>query len=105
VATPFGKVDVESGSCFALAFEVKLRSLELLHVAHLISMKNGGFTIESLLTSDSDFSKAQKFLKEQGVKLIVLGSRRDGLLRENCDRGGISLRTPDFAELSITGRK
>ena len=74
VATPFGKVDVESGSCLAFASDVKLRSLDLLHVAHLISLKNRGFNIEVLLTSDSDFSKAQRFLKEHEVKLIVLGS-------------------------------
>lgn len=74
VATPFGKVNVESGSCLALASDVRLRSLDLLHVAHLISLKTRGFNIESLLTSDSDFSKAQRFLEEHEVKLIVLGS-------------------------------
>jgi len=75
VATPFGKVGAESGSCLALASEVKLRSLDLLHVAHLISLKNGGFNIEALLTSDSDFSKVQRFLKEHQVELILLGSQ------------------------------
>jgi len=75
VTTPFGKVDVESGSCLALAPDMKLRSLDLLHVAHLISLKNRGFNIELLLTSDSDFSKAQGFLKEHEVKLIVSKSQ------------------------------
>ncbi len=75
VATPFGKVDLESGSCLALASDVKLRSLDLLHIAHLISLKNRGFNIESLLTSDSDFSKAERLLGDHEVKLIVLGSQ------------------------------
>lgn len=75
VATPLGKIGAEAGSCLALASELKLRSLDLLHIAHLISLKNRGFSIESLLTSDLEFSKAHSFLQECNVKLIVLTSQ------------------------------
>lgn len=75
VATPFGRVSSEAGSCLALATGLKLRSLDLLHIAHLISVKNRGFSIESLLTSDSDFSKAERLLEENGVKLLILTSQ------------------------------
>lgn len=75
VTTPFGRVNAEAGSCLALATDLKLRSLDLLHIAHLISLKNRGFGIESLLTSDSDFSKAERLLEDNGVKLVILTSR------------------------------
>lgn len=71
VATPFGRVDAESSSCLALASELKLRSLDLLHVSHLVSIMHRGFIVESFLTSNSDYQRAEKFLEEQGVRLII----------------------------------
>lgn len=71
VATPFGRVNTEVGSSVALAAELKLRSLDLLHVAHLLLLKDRGYSIESLITSDSDFLRAEKFLEQHGVKLVV----------------------------------
>jgi len=72
VATPFGRVNTEVGSGLALAAELKLRSLDLLHVAQLLLFKDRGYTIESLLTSDADFLRAEKFLEQHGVKLLVI---------------------------------
>jgi glycerol-3-phosphate cytidylyltransferase-like family protein len=72
VATPLGRVGAESGFSIALSSDLKLRSLDLLHVAYLMSLKNRGFGIESFLTSNPDFSKAEKFLEDNGVKLILL---------------------------------
>ncbi len=73
VFTPLGKVGAEAGSCLGLAVPLKLRSLDLLHVAHLLSLKERGYGIELLLTSDSEFLKAEKFLSERGVRLVVQG--------------------------------
>jgi predicted nucleic acid-binding protein len=72
VATPFGRVNTEIGSGLALAADLKLRSLDLLHVAQLLLFKDRGYTIESLLTSDADFLRAEKFLEQHGVKLLVI---------------------------------
>lgn len=72
ITTPLGRVTSESGSSLAMAPGLKLRSLDLLHISHLISIKDRGFNVESLLTSDGDFRRAESFLKGHNVKLIVL---------------------------------
>ncbi len=76
VVTPLGKVSAEDGSCLYMATDLKLRSLDLLHVAHLLSLKNRGYSIETLLTSDTEFFKAAKFLGQRGVRVVIQkGSR------------------------------
>ncbi len=71
VVTPLGRVSAEDGSCLYMATDLKLRSLDLLHVAHLLSLKNRGYSIETLLTSDAEFLKATKFLERSGVRVVV----------------------------------
>ncbi len=71
VVTPLGRVSGEAGSSLGLAANLRLRSLDLLHVAHLVSLTDRGYGIETLLTSDAEFLKAESFLKERGVQLIV----------------------------------
>lgn len=71
VFTPMGRVSAEVGVAIGHSAELKLRSLDLLHVSHLLVLKERGFPIETLITSDREFSKAEKFLESRGVKLIV----------------------------------
>lgn len=76
IFTPLGRVSAESGSSLGLAARLKLRSLDLFHVAHLLSLKDRGYGIDAILTSDGEFLKAQKLLSERGVKVILQGSNR-----------------------------
>lgn len=71
VLTPIGRIGLEAGSCLALAAELKLRSLDLLHVAYLLSLKERGYGIEKLLTTDREFQKAEKLLDEHEVKVVI----------------------------------
>lgn len=72
VTTPFGRVSAEAGSCLGIAADLKLRSLDLLHLAHMLSLKERGYSVEALLTSDAEFLKAERFLAGRGVKVLVL---------------------------------
>jgi predicted nucleic acid-binding protein len=69
--TPLGRLGAEAGSSLGLATDLKLRTLDLLHLAHLLSLKERGFSIEALLTSDREFLKAEKLLGDRGVRLVI----------------------------------
>jgi predicted nucleic acid-binding protein len=58
----------------AFAAELKLRTLDLLHVAHLLALKEGGSHVEALATADRDFLRAEKHLALRGVKVAVMGA-------------------------------
>jgi hypothetical protein len=46
-------------------------SLDLLHVSHLLSLKERGYPIEGVITADKDFLKAEKLLEGAGVKISI----------------------------------
>lgn len=60
-----GKVYRPIATAVELAPRAKLRTLDLLHVAYVKLMKNGGEPIRKLVTADSDFKKARRLLKEE----------------------------------------
>ena len=71
VLTPLGRVSAEVAAAMGHSAQVKLRSLDLLHVSHLLSMKDKGYPVESIMTSDREFLKAEKFLESRGVKVAI----------------------------------
>jgi len=48
----------------------------LLHVSHLLSLKERGYPIEGIITADKDFLKAEKFLEGVGVKVSLTSTTR-----------------------------
>lgn len=76
VPTPLGEVRGEAAASLGVAAELKLRSLDLLHVSYLLSLRERGYSVDTLLTSDEDFLKAEPLLERQGVKLVVQKSPR-----------------------------
>ena len=71
VFTPMGRVSAEVGVALGHSAELKLRSLDLLHISHLLVLKERGYPIESLITSDREFLKAEKLLESRGVKVSI----------------------------------
>lgn len=74
VFTPMGRVGAEVGVGIGHSAELKLKSLDLLHLSHLLLLKERGYPIESILTSDREFLKAEKFLEKRGVRVTIPGS-------------------------------
>ncbi len=71
VFTPMGRVSAEVGAATGHAAELKLRSLDLLHLSNLLVLKDRGYPIDSIITSDHEFLKAERFLEKRGVKLAM----------------------------------
>jgi len=71
VFTPMGRVSAQVGVAMGHSAELKLRSLDLLHISHLLVLKERGYPIESVITSDREFLKAEKFLENRGVKVAI----------------------------------
>jgi len=55
-----------------LSTQVKLRTLDLLHVAYAILLKEEGEPILKLITADHDFEKARETLKKMNIDLHVI---------------------------------
>ncbi|MBP1357875.1 MAG: hypothetical protein JZD40_05240, partial [Sulfolobus sp.] len=49
---------------------LRLRTLDLLHVAYAASLNKIG--VDTLVTADHEFVKAEKFLKENGISLVII---------------------------------
>jgi len=71
VFTPMGRVSAEVGVAIGHSAELKLRSLGLLHISHLLVLKERGYPIEILITSDKEFLKAETLLEGLGVKVSI----------------------------------
>jgi len=53
---------------------VRLRALDLLHVAYVKLLKSKGVTLNELVTVDEDFEKAREYLKKElNVDVLILG--------------------------------
>ena len=69
--TPLGRTSAEVATALARCPDLKMRSLDLLHVSHLLSLKERGYPIEGIITADRDFLKAEEFLEGAGVKVSI----------------------------------
>ena len=71
IFTPMGRVREEVGVGIGHSAELKLRSLDLLHLSYLLVLKERGYPIESIITSDREFLKAEEFLEKRGVRVAI----------------------------------
>ncbi len=55
-----------------LSPRTKLRTLDLLHIAYAMLLKDEGEPIERLVTADKDFEKARDTLKSAGIELHII---------------------------------
>jgi predicted nucleic acid-binding protein len=55
-----------------LSPRTKLRTIDLLHVAYAMLLKDEGEPIERLVTLDKDFEKARDTLKNAGIELHII---------------------------------
>ena len=74
--TPLGRASAEVAAALARSADLKMRSLDLLHVSHLLSLKERGYPIEGIITADKDFLKAEEFLEGVGVKVSLTSTAR-----------------------------
>jgi predicted nucleic acid-binding protein len=74
--TPVGRASAEVAAALARSGELKMRSLDLLHVSHLLCLKEKGYPIDCMITADKDFLKAEKLLEGLGVKVSIPGTAR-----------------------------
>jgi hypothetical protein len=72
IGTPFGRVGAEVGEAIEKAASLRLRSLDLLHISHLLSQRKRGYPIENFVTSDREFLKVQNLLSQFGVGIDIL---------------------------------
>lgn len=71
VFTPLGRVGATVAGAMRFSAELRLRSLDLLHISHALLLKGRGYPIEGILTSDREFLKAAGFLEKRGVKVAL----------------------------------
>ena len=68
-----GQMSLPVAAAIELSAKIKLRSLDLLHIAYVKLLKEKGFKISAFATLDEDFVKAKEFLeKELSVALETL---------------------------------
>lgn len=73
VFTPAGRVSASAGWAMSHASEFRLKALDLLHLAQLFVLKERGYPIDSILTSDEEFLKVKEALKRLGVAVVASG--------------------------------
>jgi len=62
--TVFGRIYIPFALTIELAGKIRLKTLDLLHIAYVKAMKEQGLSIHTLLTADTDFKNVEKDLKE-----------------------------------------
>ena len=62
--TPFGRLYNPLACATELAEKLKLKTLDLPHLAYIKAMRERGLQIRTLLTADADFKDAEKGLQE-----------------------------------------
>ena len=68
-----GKIYKPIAKAIELSSRIKLRTLDLLHIAYAKLIKDKGEHIQRLVTAEKDFERAQEILKEEiGIGLYVI---------------------------------
>ncbi len=72
-ATSIGRIYAPFSKALEIVPDLKLRTLDLLHIAYLETLKELGEPLHKLLTADTDFVRAEEYLRKSvGVKLQVV---------------------------------
>jgi len=66
VFTPTGRVSTSAGWAISHSSEFGFKALDLLHLGHLFVMRERGYPIDSILTSDREFLKVKQELGRGG---------------------------------------
>ena len=70
---PFGKASAPTATAMELSAALKLKTLDLLHVAYMKLLKDQGEPIFTLKTADADFKEAEEQLKSAvGVSVSIV---------------------------------
>ena len=70
---PLGKVYNPLATAIELSPKLRLKTLDLLHIAYVKLLKDEGEPIHKLITADTDFEEAREYLEETaGVHLYIL---------------------------------
>lgn len=68
----FGNINSLFYNAMELSEQMKLRTLDLLHVSYCICLKNNNYEIKNLFTADKEFSRSEKTLRKHGINLMIL---------------------------------
>lgn len=67
---PFGKTYAPIAAIIELSTMLKLKTLDLLHIAYITLLKNKGEPIHTLITVDKNFENAKEYLRNN-IKVNV----------------------------------
>lgn len=67
-STPLGEIGEVFNLALEIAYKVKLRTLDLLHISYAILLN-----ADEIVTADKEFEKARDFLNSERIKLKIIG--------------------------------
>ena len=70
--TPFGKISIPLATAIELSLNLKLKTLNLLRIAYIRLLKEEIGIIDTLVTADTEFEKAENYLNKLSIKLIII---------------------------------
>ncbi|RLF18312.1 MAG: PIN domain nuclease [Thermoprotei archaeon] len=72
-ALPFGRIYTPIAIAIELSATIKLKTLDLLHVAYIKLLREEGEPINTLITADTDFKSVEKELRDiVGIKVSLI---------------------------------